>query len=144
VILRLLSYNIRYGGSGRERALISVISALAPDLVILQEATKPDVVERVAGGTGMTQWGSRRGESLGFMSRRPVAHAEWHKPRFSRHAYLEVAPGPGGPCWNSAARLFVRNIRLIWLSTVSAPALALLSESNTNSMRRTRSVLSRF
>jgi endonuclease/exonuclease/phosphatase family metal-dependent hydrolase len=92
VILRLLSYNIRYGGSGREQALIAVISALAPDLVILQEATRPDVVERVAGGTGMAQWGSRRGESLGFMSRRRVAHAEWHKPRFSRHAYLEVVP----------------------------------------------------
>jgi endonuclease/exonuclease/phosphatase family metal-dependent hydrolase len=92
VILRLLSYNIRYGGSGHEQALTAVISAAAPDLVILQEATKPDVVEQVARATGMAQWGSRRGQSLGFMSRRPVVHAEWHKPRVSRHAYLEVVP----------------------------------------------------
>ena len=92
MILRLLSYNIRYGGRGREDALTAVIAAAAPDLVILQEATKPDVVERVARGAGMAQWGARRGESLGFMSRRPATHVEWHKPRFSRHAYLEVVP----------------------------------------------------
>ena len=92
MILRLLSYNIRYGGAGREEPLASVIRAVAPDLVILQEATKPGVVERVANATGMMQWGSRAGESLGFMSRRPLVHAEWHKPRVSRHAYLELVP----------------------------------------------------
>ena len=90
--LRLLSYNIRYGGAGREQALTTVISAAAPDLVILQEATKPGVVERVARALGMAQWGSRAGESLGFMSRTPLVHVEWHKPRFSRHAYLELVP----------------------------------------------------
>ena len=57
MILRLLSYNIRYGGAGREQALTTVIAAAAPDLVILQEATKPGVVERVAQATGMAQWG---------------------------------------------------------------------------------------
>ena len=30
--------------------------------------------------------------SLGFMSRIPMAHYEWHRPRFSRHAFLEIAP----------------------------------------------------
>ena len=59
MILRLLSYNIRYGGAGREEPLTSVIQAAAPDLVILQEATKPGVVERVANATGMAAWGSR-------------------------------------------------------------------------------------
>jgi len=60
VNLRLLSYNIRYGGSGREEALTAVIASAEPDLVILQEATKPGVVERVARGAGMAQWGTRR------------------------------------------------------------------------------------
>ncbi len=50
VILRLLSYNIRYGGAGREAALAAVIRAAAPDLVVLQEATNPQVVERLAAG----------------------------------------------------------------------------------------------
>ena len=90
--LRLLSYNIRYGGRGREEALATVIGAAAPDLVIFQEATRPDIVERLARATGMPRWGARRGESLGFMSRGPLAHVAWHKPRFSRHAYLEICP----------------------------------------------------
>ncbi|MBA3891435.1 MAG: endonuclease/exonuclease/phosphatase family protein, partial [Gemmatimonadaceae bacterium] len=45
--LRLLSYNIRYGGTGREEALAGVIRSAAPDVVMLQEATDPGVVARV-------------------------------------------------------------------------------------------------
>jgi exodeoxyribonuclease-3 len=96
VTLRLLSYNIRYGGSGREEMLASVIDRCAPDVVVLQEATKPHVVEQVAKATGMSQWGSRPGQSLGFMSRAPVQHVAWHKPRVSRHAFIEIVPAAGG------------------------------------------------
>jgi exodeoxyribonuclease-3 len=99
VIIRLLSYNIRYGGVGREPALTEVISAARPDLVILQEATKPHIVEQLARATGMPHWGSRRGESLAFMSRQPLGQVQWHKPRFSRHAYLEVRPE--GSTWRA-------------------------------------------
>ena len=90
--LRLLSYNIRYGGSGREEALVSTVRAAAPDVVVFQEATKPAVVERVARDTGMTQWGARAGQSLAFMSREPVLHFQWYQPRVSRHAFLEIVP----------------------------------------------------
>jgi endonuclease/exonuclease/phosphatase family metal-dependent hydrolase len=96
VNLQLLSYNIRYGGTGREAALASVVGAAAPELVVLQEATNPGVVERVARASGMTQWGSRAGHSLGFMSRIPV-RVEWHRPRVSRHAFLEITPE--GTAW---------------------------------------------
>jgi exodeoxyribonuclease III len=92
VTFRLLSYNIRHGGRGREQALAQVIARATPDLVVLQEATQPAVVERVAHATGMVQWGSRAGQSLGFMSRQPVTHAAWHRPRISRHAFLEIVP----------------------------------------------------
>jgi endonuclease/exonuclease/phosphatase family metal-dependent hydrolase len=40
----------------------------------------------------MAQWATFRRQSLGFLSRQPVAHHEWHKPRISRHAFLEVVP----------------------------------------------------
>ena len=89
---RLLSYNIKDGGAGREDALAAVVRAAAPDLVVLQEATLPGVVERLAQASGMAEWGTRPRESLGFMSRRPVAHVAWHKPRVSRHAFVEIAP----------------------------------------------------
>jgi exodeoxyribonuclease III len=92
VTIRLLSYNIKKGGAGREARLAAVIAACRPDIVVLQEARTPAVVERVAAATGMAQWGSQAGDSLGFMSLQPMAHVEWHRPRYSRHAFLELAP----------------------------------------------------
>ena len=90
MLVRILSYNIRRGGTGREHALGGVIRACEPDVVVLQEAVDPEVVARVAAETGMEQWASRMGESLGFMSRRKVDSFGWHKPRLSRHAFLEI------------------------------------------------------
>jgi exodeoxyribonuclease-3 len=90
VLTRILSYNIRRGGSGREAALARVITACAPDLVVLQEATDSEVVKRLASESGMAQYASRPGESLAFMSRARVQHYEWFRPRVSRHAFLEI------------------------------------------------------
>jgi exodeoxyribonuclease III len=91
VTWRLLSYNIRYGGTGRESALAAIIDAANPDVVVLQEATDPRVVARLAEASKFAAWGSRPGHSTGFLSRVPVAHHAWHHPRSSRHAFLEVA-----------------------------------------------------
>lgn len=98
--LRLLSYNIRYGGVGREDAIAAVVRAAAPDIVVFQEATRPAVVERVAAATGMARWGSRPGFSVGFMSRLEVTHYEWHRPPPCRRAFLELVPA------GSEARIF--------------------------------------
>jgi len=92
VTLRVLSYNIRYGGTGREAELLTVIRSAAPDLVVFQEATQPGVIARLAQGAEMKHWGAHPGRSLGFMSGRPIAHAEWHRPRLSHHAFLEITP----------------------------------------------------
>jgi exodeoxyribonuclease-3 len=88
--VRLLSYNIRYGGAGREQALATVIRAARPDIVVLQEAINPEVVERVATLTEMPTWASNVGHSTGFLSRLPVSHHQWHRPRAARHPFLEV------------------------------------------------------
>jgi endonuclease/exonuclease/phosphatase family metal-dependent hydrolase len=90
MILKLLSYNIRFGGEGREDQLAEVIREARADLVILQEATKSHVVERVAQATGMSFWGERPGYSLGFMSRVEVTHHEWHPIRGSKRTFLEI------------------------------------------------------
>jgi hypothetical protein len=90
--LRILSYNILRGGVGREQPLAAVINEQAPDIVILQEATRPDVVERLAQATGMTVNGAMRGRSLGFMSRVPIEEHRWIRPRWSQHAFLEIVP----------------------------------------------------
>jgi exodeoxyribonuclease III len=92
VPFRLLTYNIRYGGTGRVEPLARVINASSPDLVLLQEATRPDVVEQLAIRTGMTDWRAYPRQSLGYMSRTSVTQASWHQPRLSHHAFVEIMP----------------------------------------------------
>ena len=90
--LKLLSYNIRYGGAGREEYLSAVIREVSPDIVVFQEATRPRVIEQLAADSGMSVWDARAGYSLGFMSRLEIAHHEWHRPPGARHAFLEIVP----------------------------------------------------
>ena len=95
--LRILSYNICRGGVGRERPIAAVIRKVSPDIVVLEEATRPDVVERLARDAGMAQWASRAGKSLAFMSRTPVRFFAARRPAISRHAFLEILPS--GSSW---------------------------------------------
>jgi len=92
VTLRLVSYNIRYGGSGREPQIAAVLATVAPDVVIFEEATDPAVIERVAAAVGLQAWGAREGHSLAYASRVSPAHVSWHWPRSSRHAFLHLVP----------------------------------------------------
>ena len=88
--LKVLSYNIRFGGRGREDRIATVIREAQPDIVVFQEATDTRVIERLAEETGMTLRAARPAHSIAFISRVPVAHHEWHYPRGSHHSYLEI------------------------------------------------------
>ena len=141
--LRLLSYNIRYGGRGREELLATVVRAAAPDIVVLQEATKPEVVEQLARLTEMPHWQSRRGESLAFISRQPVAHASWYQPRVSRHAFLEIVPADSSwrifgvhlsavhAAWTEQRRLYELRALLVAVQQHQAGPHALVGDFNT-------------
>ena len=89
-MLRLLSYNIRYGGRGRSRPIAQVIRDVNPDVVLFQEATDPRVIEDLAAQTQMPHWGSRPEHSMGYLSRHAATHAEWHQPGNARHPFLEL------------------------------------------------------
>ena len=89
--LRLLSYNIQRGGAGRVDAIAAVIRACAPDVVVLQEATRPEVVHALADATGLGLFASRRGRSVAYLSRVAVAWHAWTRPLLSQHAFLEIA-----------------------------------------------------
>jgi endonuclease/exonuclease/phosphatase family metal-dependent hydrolase len=143
VILRLLSYNIRYGGRGRERLLAAVINRVQPDLVVFQEATRPEVIERIAHESGMAEWATRPRESLGYASRLPVAHVSWHKPRISRHAFIEIVPA-GTPwrifgvhlsavhaAWTERRRVFELRALLATLARRQPGPHALVGDFNT-------------
>ena len=88
--LRILSYNILKGGVGREEALAVVISSCEADVVILQEAYCPSVVQRLAGKCGFEHFASSAGHSVAFMSRLAIAEHVWRRVRWARRAYLEV------------------------------------------------------
>jgi exodeoxyribonuclease III len=91
VRLRLLSYNIKFGGRGREEQIAAVIRAANPDVVLLQEATDRLVVRRLSELTGLPSWDSRVNYSTGFLTRLDVELYQWHLPQRSRHAFLELA-----------------------------------------------------
>ncbi len=90
--LKLLSYNIRYGGIGREEPIAAVIRQCDADIVVLQEATDTRVVARVAELSGMKTWAARSRYSMGFLSRVDIARHEWYRPPGARHPFLEIVP----------------------------------------------------
>ena len=92
--LRLLSYNIRFGGVRREDEIAEVIKIAEPDLVVFQEATHPHVIKRVAQQTSFQYWAARERHSIGYLSRQEPAYHEWHYPAGARHSFLEIVPSP--------------------------------------------------
>ena len=88
--LRILSYNILKGGIGREARLADVITSCAPDVVILQEAYRPSVVEHLAKACGFETWASSAGHSVAFLSRLAIASHVWRRVRWAKRAYLEI------------------------------------------------------
>ena len=89
--MRLLSYNIRFGGVGRAQQIASVIRECDPDLVILQEATRPNVVEAIANAAGMKHWGAKPGYSVAFLSRIEVKNYRWQELTNLKRPFLEIA-----------------------------------------------------
>jgi endonuclease/exonuclease/phosphatase family metal-dependent hydrolase len=112
VTVRLLTYNIREGGVGRAELIAEVIREASPDVVALQEARHPAVVERIAELANFPYWGARRLHSTGFLSRVPVIEHGWRHPPRTRHALLELSLGDGFP------RVFVLHLRA-WFSNWS-------------------------
>ncbi|HSI87752.1 MAG TPA: endonuclease/exonuclease/phosphatase family protein [Pyrinomonadaceae bacterium] len=90
MMLRLLTYNIRKGGRGREMAIAEVIRGWGPDLVLLQEATDTRVVSSLSELAELPFYGSRRGYSTGFLSRTEPESFKWLELPAIRRAVLEI------------------------------------------------------
>lgn len=90
MIVKLLSYNIRFGGRGREHELAEVIRSIAPDLVVFQEAIDPEVIRSLSKATDLPFWAARREHSIGYISRLEIGHHEWHYPAGAKHSFLEI------------------------------------------------------
>ncbi len=90
MIVKLLSYNIRFGGRRREQELAEVIRRVDPDIVVFQEATDTRVIDQLAAETGLTRSAARREHSIGYISRLEISHHEWHYPAGAKHSFLEI------------------------------------------------------
>src|SRR5262249_31322221 len=92
----VLSYNIRFGGGRRVDLIGSVIEAIDPDVVILQEAYDEAAVTRIAELTGLAPVASRQGRSVVGLVRTPPPSATSHASRGRCGILgLEVAPDLG-------------------------------------------------
>lgn len=93
-MLKLLTYNIRKGGRGREMAIAEVIRGWGPDLVLLQEATDPRVVSRLSELTELQYYASRPGYSTAFLSRTEPESSKWLELPAIRRVVLELCLPP--------------------------------------------------
>ena len=89
--MRLVSYNIRFGGGGRLAFIGAVLASLEPDVVLLQEATDPMAIDRIAHTAGLGHVYRRPGWSVAALAAAPLRGHEWHRPGRAR-GFLEVVP----------------------------------------------------
>lgn len=75
--LRLATYNIRRGGGSRRHVLARVLEEIAPDVVVLQEATDPVVVQTLADATGSRVVLQAPARSVAVLARVAWQAAEW-------------------------------------------------------------------
>lgn len=89
--MRVVSYNIRFGGGRRLAAIGAVLAHLEPDVVLLQEATDPVALGTIARIAGLGHTYSRPGEGVAALTRRPTLSHDWHEPTIGR-PFLELVP----------------------------------------------------
>ena len=92
--MRIVSYNIRFGGGPRVAFIGAVLAELEPDVVLLQEATDPGNVDRIARSAGLAHVYRRPGWGVAGMTREPVRSHAWHRPGRAR-GFLELGPAIG-------------------------------------------------
>lgn len=101
--MRLVSYNILDGGTGRDGALASVIRARNPDVIALVEAEDPSVVDAISRSFGMSAvqaLGNAHGSALltHWTIRHSINHAIF-RPALSKSLLEASVVSPDGVEW---------------------------------------------
>ncbi|MCU0490940.1 MAG: endonuclease/exonuclease/phosphatase family protein [Chloroflexaceae bacterium] len=86
-MLTVLTYNILYGGQGREDDLQTIIASVQPNVVVLQELVDEGLLHRLA-ATLQAEYFFAQGPGrlhVGLISRYPIVRAErFHRPPLLR------------------------------------------------------------
>jgi endonuclease/exonuclease/phosphatase family metal-dependent hydrolase len=93
VTLRIASYNIRRGGVGRRAPILDVLAGLAPDVVVLQEATDPSTVDALADELGFAYRLRQVDRSVAILGRSAPERATWHLAATGRTVAAIDLPG---------------------------------------------------
>ena len=98
---RVMTYNILFGGVGRESLIRDVVSAVDPDVVVFTEVTSDDsfkVIADVVGPHRAGLAGRITREHPAIVSRWPIIASEMHGPPWAPRKWVEVTLRPfGGP-----------------------------------------------
>lgn len=76
--LRIVTWNIQRGGSARRGVIAGVLRDVDADVVVLQEATRPDVVGWLAGELGAPHVVVAPHRSVAMLARLPLDDVRWH------------------------------------------------------------------
>jgi exodeoxyribonuclease-3 len=89
--LRVLTYNILFGGVGREALIGDVVGAIAPDVAVFCEVTDPRAFDVIAGVVGphRAMSGGRR-ERIAIVSRWPLEDISAFGPRWSPKKWVRA------------------------------------------------------
>src|SRR5262245_2752493 len=98
--IRVLAYNILDGGLGREDLIQAVLSAVQPDVAVLEEVYQPASVQRWAEALGLPYTFFASGNTsrhLALMSRFPIVSKASYHPNPPIHTTLlattlQIAP----------------------------------------------------
>jgi len=104
-MLRVATYNLEFGGRGREGAITAVCRALNADILALTEADDPQVVAGLAEALQMEHvWERGSGERhIATLSRYPILESRiYNEPPLTQAVLMTRIAAPGGEltCYN--------------------------------------------
>lgn len=88
--MRIVSYNIRFGGQKHKDLIASCLNAIKPDIVILIEAYKSHVVKWLAQELDFPYVGSFDGYSAAFISKSAPQNFKWIQGNQLRTPLLQI------------------------------------------------------
>jgi endonuclease/exonuclease/phosphatase family metal-dependent hydrolase len=90
-MLCVATYNLHFGGDGREKQIIEVLRSINADVMVLTEASKPKVVEILANALNMQSViAPGRKTSIAALSRLPIKNWNSFYPSHIGRPLLEV------------------------------------------------------
>jgi hypothetical protein len=93
---RVMTYNILFGGVGRESLIREVVSAVRPDIAVFTEVTSAASLDAIAEVVGAHRAGVSRftGEHPVIVSRWPIVRSDSLWPPWSRQKWVEATIQP--------------------------------------------------